>query len=137
MDIEKAFDSLYHSFFVSTLEKYIFGKNLICWVKTLLEIRTLLDQELGVFNGKIITKYFLFGRGALLGNPISPFFIKSKPEIEGLIIFDHFFLYTAYDNDEIFFLKNTIFIKQMVNTFHLSILFRIKTKLVRLQVLDF
>ena len=70
MDIEKAFDSLYHSFFVSTLEKYIFGKNLICWVKTLLEIRTLLDQELGAFNGKIITKYFLFGRGALLGNPI-------------------------------------------------------------------
>ena len=90
----------------------------------------------------------MFGRGVLLGNTTSLFFfilvlkilflfIKSKPEIEELIIFHHCFLYSAYADDKKFFLKNTMPIKEAVDTFHFSILFRIKTKFARLQVLDF
>ena len=37
MGIEKAFDSLYHNFLISALEKYGFGKNFISWVKILLK----------------------------------------------------------------------------------------------------
>ena len=90
----------------------------------------------------------MFGRGVLLGNTTSLFFfilvlkilflfIKSKPEIEELIIFHHCFLYSAYVDNKNFFLKNTISIKETLDTFHFSILFRIKNKLARLQVLDF
>ena len=39
MDIERAFDSLDHSFLISTLEKYGFAKNFILWVKILLRRR--------------------------------------------------------------------------------------------------
>ena len=53
MDIEKAFDSLDHDFFVLTLEKYGFGKNVILWVKILLR-----DQESCVINTSTIKKYF-------------------------------------------------------------------------------
>ena len=94
MDIEKAFDSLDHDFLILTLEKYGFGKNFILWVKILLR-----DQESCVINGGISTTYFPLARGARLGGPISAFFfvlaleilfilIKSKPEIEGITIFD-------------------------------------------------
>ena len=33
MDIEKAFDSLYHSFLISVLKKFEFGENFIDWIK--------------------------------------------------------------------------------------------------------
>ena len=40
MDIGKAFDSLDHSFLISTFKKNGFGQNFILWVKILLK-----DQE--------------------------------------------------------------------------------------------
>ena len=36
MDIEKAFDSLNHSFLISVLKKFVFGENFIDWIKILL-----------------------------------------------------------------------------------------------------
>ena len=45
--------------------------------------------------------------------------IKKKPEITGLTIFDHCFLYSAYTDDTTFFLKDIISTKNMVDTFHL------------------
>ena len=95
MDIEKVFDSSDHNFLISALEKYGFNKNYISWAKILLK-----NQELCVLNGGTTTKYFLLGRGFPQGDPISTFlfilvlqvifhFIKSKPEIKGLVIFDH------------------------------------------------
>ena len=124
MDIEKAFDSLDHNFLISTLEKYGFGQNFILWIKILLN-----DQESCVINGGKTTKYFMLGRGARQGDPISAFLfilaleilfllIKTKPEIAGLTIFDHCYLYSAYADDTTFFLKDTISIKNMVDTFH-------------------
>ena len=123
MDIEKAFDSLDHNFLISTLEKYGFGQNFILWIKILLN-----DQESCVINGGKTTKYFMLGRGARQGDPISAFLfilaleilfllIKTKPEIAGLTIFDHCYLYSAYADDTTFFLKDAISIKNMVDTF--------------------
>ena len=101
----------------STLEKCGFGKSFILWIKILL-----LDQEsFVIINGGTVTKYFSLGRGALQGDTILAFLalevlftlIKSKPEIEGLTIFDYR-LYSAYTDDTTFFLKVIISIKDMV-----------------------
>ena len=59
MDIEKVFVSLYHSFLISTLEKYGFGKNFKFWIN--ISIR---DQESCVINGgeapSKVTQFQLF-----------------------------------------------------------------------------
>ena len=65
MDIEKTFDSLDHR----SLE-YGFGKNFISLVKIFLK-----DQQSCVLNGGTTTEYFLLGRGARDGDPVSAFFI--------------------------------------------------------------
>ena len=76
----------------------------------------------------MIRKYFSLGRGAHQGDPISVFLlilaleilsilIKSKPEIEGMAIFDHNYLYSAYTDDTTFFLKDIIYLKQYVSHF--------------------
>ena len=44
--------------------------------------------------------------------------IKSKPEIEGMTIFDYNYLYSAYADDTTFFLKDIISVKHMVDIFH-------------------
>ena len=72
----------------------------------------------------------MLGKGAPEGDPISAFLfilvlkilfilIKAKPEILGLTIFDYCYLYSAYADDTTFFLKDTISIKNIVDTFHL------------------
>ena len=95
MDIETAFDSLDHHFLISSLEKYGFGKNFLSWVKILLK-----NQESCVLNGGTTTKYFLLGRGAHQGDPVSAYLfiltleilfhlMRLKPEIKGLAVFDN------------------------------------------------
>ena len=139
MEIEKAFDSLDHNFLVSTLEKYCFGQNFISWIKILLN-----DQEPSVINGGKTTKYFMLGRGAYQGDPISVFLfisaleilfllIKTKPEIARLTIFDHCYLYCAYADNTTFFLKDTISIKNVGR--YISFIFGnlwIKTNLIKI-----
>ena len=139
MDIEKAFDSLDHNFLISSLEKNGLGQNFILWVKILLN-----NQESSVINGGKTTKYFMLGRGTHQGDPISAFLfilalkivfllIKTKPDIAGLTIFDHCYLCSTYADDTIFFLKNIISIKNMVDTFHFFPgLSWIKTKLIKM-----
>ena len=88
------------------------------------------DQESCVINGGTTTKYLSRGGGARQGNPISAFIfilaleilfilIKSKPEIEGMTIFDYNYLYSVYADNTSFFLKGIISIKHMVDTFFL------------------
>ena len=75
MDIEKSFDCLDDNFLISALRKYGF-KNFISWVKILLR-----NQESYFLNGDTTTKYFLLGRGALQGDPISAYLFISAWEI--------------------------------------------------------
>ena len=118
MDIKKAFDSLDHKFLIYALEKYGFGKNFISCAESC------------VLNGGTTTKYFLLERGTRQGDPISAYLfvlaleilfqlIKSKPEIKGLTIFDHCYLYSAYADDTTFFLQDIISVKHMVDVFYL------------------
>ena len=44
--------------------------------------------------------------------------IKSKPEIEGITIFDYNYLYSAYADDATFFLKDIISVKHVIDTLH-------------------
>ena len=91
------------------------------------------DQESCVINRGTTTKHLSLGRGARQGNPISAFIfilaleilfilIKSKPEIEGMTIFDYNYLYSVYADNTSFFLKGIISIKHMVDTFFCTFL---------------
>ena len=70
----------------------------------------------------------MLGRGARQGDPISTFLfilalevlfllIKTKPDITGLTIFDRCYFYSAYADDTTFFLRDTISMNNMVDTF--------------------
>ena len=144
MDTEKAFDSLDHNFLIFISEKYGFGKNFILRLKI-----SLRDQESGVIDGSTTTKFFSLGTGArqcgsvsaflfILALEILFFLIKLKPEIEGLTIFDYNYLfYSVYADDVTFFLKDTISIKHMVDTFYFFGLFQIKTKVNKIAGIEF
>ena len=57
IDIQKAFDSVDHSFLISTLERYRFDNRFPKWVKSLLK-----NQASCIINGGNTTRYF---KGAL------------------------------------------------------------------------
>ena len=108
-DFEKAFDSLDHSFLISVLKRFGFGKNFFTWIEILLK-----GQQSCVINGGTTTQYFNLERGAREGDPVwaYPFilvleilflFIKKHHERKGIEIFEHCFLYTAYTDDTTFF----------------------------------
>ena len=73
-------------------------------------------QEPCVINGGNETRYFSLEKGARQGDPISAYLfimalealfilVKNNSCIEGLKIFDHIFLYSAYADDTTFLLK--------------------------------
>ena len=95
IDIEKAFDSLDHSFLISVLKKFGFGQNFFTWIEILLK-----DQQSCVINGRITTQYFKLKKCARQGDPVSAYlfilaleilflFSKKHPEIKGIEIFEH------------------------------------------------
>ena len=111
MDMEKAIDSLDHTFLISVLRKFGFGNNFVNWIETLIS-----KQKSCIINVSNTTQYFHLERGACQGDPIStyifilalevlPFLVRNNEDIKGLNIFDHLFLYTAYA-DTNFFLEN-------------------------------
>ena len=112
MDTEKAFDSLHHKFSISVLNKFGFGQNFISWKEIILK-----NQESCVINGGITTKYFKLNKGARQGDLISVYLLILELEIlfllikenhrkNGLNIFDHCYLYSAYADDTTFFLRD-------------------------------
>ena len=112
VDIEKAFDSVDHSFLLAVLQKYGFGERFLKWIQILIK-----NQESCVVNGGITTKFFSLYRGVRQGDPISAFLfilalevffvlLKSNNNIKGLDIYGHKLLYTAYADDSSFFFKN-------------------------------
>ena len=101
IEIKKAFDSLDHTFLISTLEKSGFGKNFIDYIKIFLN-----EHESCLIIGGIITKCFKLEKGARQGNPVSAYLfifcseilfmliIKNNKNIKGIKMFNTF-LYTV------------------------------------------
>ena len=125
MDIQKAFDSLDHTFVISVLKKFRFGNNFVSWIENLIS-----NQESGVINGGNTTQYFHLERFARQGDPISAyifilalevlsFLVRNNKDIKDLNIFDHLFLRTAYADDTTFFLENKESIEELIKTFTL------------------
>ena len=121
-DFEKAFDSLNHNFLIAVLKKYGFGDDFIDWVLNLFN-----RQESCVINGGHSTKYFPLERGARQGDPISAYLlvlaleiffilIKTNNDIQGLEIFNHEVLYTAYADDTTFFMKDLNSVKVILSS---------------------
>ena len=67
-DLEKAFDSINHTFLICCLEKYGFDNYFISLIKLLL-----CGSESCVINGGTTTPYFLLQRGARQGDPIAAY----------------------------------------------------------------
>ena len=123
MDLEKASDSLGHDFLLCVLKRFGFGDNFITWIKILLN-----DQQSFVINGGFATQYFILKKGAHERDPISAYLviislevlftlIKSKDSINGIDLFDCYFLFTVYADESTFFLKGTASVKILVDTF--------------------
>ena len=100
IDIEKAFNSLGHSFLSSVLDlaKFGYGKNFITRIETLLK-----DQILCALNGGTSTQYSNLERSTGKDDPISAqiftltletlfLLIKKHPAVNDIAIFDHCFL---------------------------------------------
>ena len=125
VDIEKAFDSVDHSFLLKVLQKFGFGKDFIRWISIILK-----NQEFCVINGGTATNFVKLERGTRQGDPISAYLfilvleivflmIKNNDRVKGLELFNHTFLYTAYADDTTFFLKNKGSVLEVVKTFQM------------------
>ena len=68
IDIEKAFDSVDHTFLFAILKKFNFHPEFINWIKVLTN-----SQESCVINGGVSTGYFPLERGTRQGDPISAY----------------------------------------------------------------
>ena len=123
VDIEKAFDSINHSFLMCVLKKFGFGNDFRKWIQILMK-----NPESCVINGGKTTPYFKLERGTRQGDPISAYLfilalevvfslIKANPDIEGLQFFSHTFLYSAYADDTTFFLRNEKSATEVIKTF--------------------
>ena len=67
-DIEKAFDSVEHSFVFAVLKKFGFGDDFIQWIKTFL-----FDASSCVMNNSFSTGYFKIDSGTRQGDPLSAY----------------------------------------------------------------
>ena len=123
MDIEKAFDSLDHSFLITVFKKIWFVENFIDWIKILLY-----KEESCVLNSGFTTKYVNLEKGARQGDPISAYLfiialevlfllIKNDTSIKGIKVFGCAFLSTAYADDSTFFLKDLASVKKLLDIF--------------------
>ena len=122
-DIEKAFDSMDHSFLLASLSKMGFGANFIDWIKILLN-----NNESCVINGGTSSKYFDLKRGARQGDPIAAYLfiisleiffimIRENEDIKKLNIFDNEFLLSAYADDTTFFVQDLDSVNIILNCF--------------------
>ena len=116
---EKAFDSLDHSFLISVLKKFGFGKNFIIWIEILLK-----NQQSCLIQKEALAKVTK-SQHTLSDwcQKFQFFFIKKHPEIKDAEIFEHCFLYTAYVDDTTFFLKDAQSFENLVEIFNTFLFF--------------
>ena len=81
MDIEKALDSLDHTFLISVLKMFGFGNNFVNWIETLIS-----KQESCVINDGNTTQYFHLERGAHQGDPISAYIFILALEVLSFLV---------------------------------------------------
>ena len=123
VDIEKAFDSMDHTFLFAVLEKFGFGESFIQWIRVILK-----NQESCVINGGKTTGYFSLYRGARQGDPISAYLfilvleivfisIRSNGNIKGIKIFGNSYKLTAFADDTTFFIKNKESVECLLESF--------------------
>ena len=123
VDTEKGFNSINHSFLMCVLNKFGFGNDFRKWIQVLMK-----NPELCVITCGKTTPYFKLERGTRQGNPISAYLfilalevvfslITANPDIEGLQLFSHTFLYSAYEDDTTFFLRNEKSATEVIKTF--------------------
>ena len=104
-DIEKAFDSIEHTFITAALKKFGFGPSLLQWVKTIL-----CKQESCVMNNGCSTEYSGCSHGACQRDPLSAYLfilaieilfikVRTTKKIAGLDIFGHEFKLSAFADD--------------------------------------
>ena len=95
MDIEKASDSLDHTFVISVLKMFGFGNSFVSWIETLIS-----KQESCAINGRDTTQYSHLERRARQCDTVAAYiFILAlevwsclainNNDIKGLSIFDH------------------------------------------------
>ena len=112
VDIEKAFDSVDHSFIFATLKKYGFADSFIKWIKVLLN-----NSQSCVINNGISSGYFLLGRETRQGDPLSPYLyilvleilsiqIRADKNIKGFKIDNIEKLLSAFVTDTTFIIKD-------------------------------
>ena len=86
------------------------------------------NPESRVINGGKTTPYFKFERGTRQGDPILTYLfilalnivfslVKANPDIQGLQLFSHTLLYSAYADDTTFFLRNKKSATEVIKTF--------------------
>ena len=125
IDVQKAFDSLNHSFFLAVLKAFGFRKDFLHWIETLLT-----NQESCVLNSGTTTKYFKLKKGTRQRDPVSAFLfilaleivfliIKANQSIKLFNIFDYDFLYTAYADYTTFFIRNKNSVLELLNVFNI------------------
>ena len=123
MDIEKAFDSMDHSFLMDALKAFGFGENFMKWISIILK-----NQESCVMNGGVSTGYFKLLRGARQGEPISAYLfvivleiffimIRSNSYIKGLAVCNFEYKLTAFADDTTFFCADLDSIKLIIERF--------------------
>ena len=76
VDIEKAFDSINHSFLMCVLKKFGFGNDFRKWIQILMK-----NPESCVINGGKTTPYFKLERGTRQGDPISAYLFIIAVEV--------------------------------------------------------
>ena len=87
------------------------------------------SQQSCVINGGITTPYFNLEKGARQGDPLSAYlfilvlevlfvFTESNENIKGIEIFKYVFMYTAYADDTISFLRDILSVKEVINSFN-------------------
>ena len=119
-DIEKAFDSVEHSFIYATLKKFGFGGNFIQWIRTLLS-----DAQSCVVNNGFSTGYFKLQRGNRQGDPLSPYLfilmlevlfsqIRNDKAVHGFKISNIEIKLTASADDTTFFVKDVASLRRIL-----------------------
>ena len=119
IDIEKAFDSVDHTFLCSALNIFGCGNNFIRWIKIILN-----KQESCIMNNGHSSGYFPILSGTRQGDPISAYLfilvmeilliqVRNNKNIKGITIFGFEFKLLSFADDVSYFLQDLDSVKEL------------------------